>query len=118
MKLIHCKLKSFKIHNFHYIRVLVCSTFCNHFFLVSQCRNLVDYCSYYYYYYYWWWYYCILLYIFLNVAKLVHGTNLVLYCIDGVVIAAQWTATFLRSIVLPRLGREYADYILLRGLFF
>ena len=25
----------------------------------------------------------------------------VLYCIDGVVIAAQWTATFLRSIVLP-----------------
>ena len=31
---------------------------------------------------------------------------------DGVVIAAQSTATFLRSIVLPRiwvLGREYAD---------
>ena len=38
----------------------------------------------------------------------------ILYCIcfDGVVIAAQCTATFLRSIVLPRiwvLGREYAD---------
>ena len=35
-----------------------------------------------------------------------------LYCINGVVIAAQCTATFLRSIVLPRiwvLGREYAD---------
>ena len=42
-------------------------------------------------------------------------------CFDGVVIAAQSTATFLRSIVLPRiwvLGREYADYILLRGLVF
>ena len=37
----------------------------------------------------------------------------VLYCIDGVVIAAQCTAIFLRSIVAPRmevlLGREYAD---------
>ena len=34
----------------------------------------------------------------------------VLYCIDRVVIAAQCTATLLRSIVLPRiwvLGREY-----------
>ena len=38
----------------------------------------------------------------------------VLYCNNGVVIAAQCTATFLRSIVLPEfryslLGREYAD---------
>ena len=44
-----------------------------------------------------------------------------LYYIDGVVIAAQCTATFSRSIVLPRirvLGSEYADYIFLRGLFF
>ena len=36
-----------------------------------------------------------------------------LYFIEGVVIAAQCTATFSRSIVLPRiqvlLGREYAD---------
>ena len=31
----------------------------------------------------------------------------VLYCIDGVVIAAKCTATFSRYIVL--LGREYAD---------
>ena len=34
-------------------------------------------------------------------------------CFDGVVIAAQCTATLLRTIVLPRisvlLGREYAD---------
>ena len=33
-------------------------------------------------------------------------------CFDGMVIAAQCTATFLRSIVLPRievLGRQYAD---------
>jgi hypothetical protein len=39
--------------------------------------------------------------------------RIVLYCIDGVVIVAQCSATFLRSIVLPRiwvlLGREYAD---------
>ena len=38
--------------------------------------------------------------------------NLFLYCIEGVVIAAPCTATFSRSIVLPRiwvLGREYAD---------
>ena len=38
---------------------------------------------------------------------------IVLYCIDGMVIAAQCTATFSRSIVIPRiyvlLGREYAD---------
>jgi hypothetical protein len=37
----------------------------------------------------------------------------VLYCIEGVVIAAQCTATFSRSIVLPRilvlLGHEYAN---------
>jgi hypothetical protein len=42
-------------------------------------------------------------------------------CFDGVVIADQCTATFLRSIVLPQiwvLGREYADYILLTALFF
>ena len=36
-----------------------------------------------------------------------------LYCIEGVFIAAQCTATFSRSIVLPRiyvlLGCEYAD---------
>ena len=42
------------------------------------------------------------------------GKNcIVLYCIDGVVIAAQCTTTFYRSIVLPQiqvlLGREYAD---------
>ena len=37
---------------------------------------------------------------------------LLLHCIDGVVIAAQCTATILRCIVLPRiwvLGREYYD---------
>ena len=38
---------------------------------------------------------------------------IVLYYIDGVVIAAQCTATFSKSIVLPQililLGREYAD---------
>ena len=42
---------------------------------------------------------------------------MVLYCFDRVVIAAQCTATFSRSIVLPRilllLGREYAEHILL-----
>ena len=47
---------------------------------------------------------------------------IVLCFIDGVTIAAQCIATFLRSVVLPRiyvlLGRENADYILLRGLFF
>ena len=35
-----------------------------------------------------------------------------LYCIEGVVTAAQCTATVSKSIVLPRiwaLGREYAD---------
>ena len=52
--------------------------------------------------------------ILLNVFKYrVSWTNgILLYCFDGVVIAAQCTATFLRSIVLPRiqvLGREYAD---------
>ena len=34
------------------------------------------------------------------------------FCTDGVIIAAQCTATFLRSTVLPRiwvLGHEYAD---------
>ena len=39
--------------------------------------------------------------------------KIVLYCIDGVVIAAQCTATFSISIVLPRilvlLGGEYDD---------
>ena len=39
--------------------------------------------------------------------------GIVLYCVDEVVIAAQCTATFLWSTVLPRiyilLGREYAD---------
>ena len=44
-------------------------------------------------------------------------------CFDGVLIAAQCTAIFSRSIiVLPRiqvlLGREYTDKILLGGLFF
>ena len=37
---------------------------------------------------------------------------IVLYFINGVVIAAQCTATIFRSIVLPRiwvLGREYVD---------
>ena len=37
---------------------------------------------------------------------------IVLYCIEGVVIAAQCTATFSRSIVLPQievLEREKAD---------
>jgi hypothetical protein len=38
---------------------------------------------------------------------------IVLYCIEGVVFAAQCTATFSKSIALPRiwvlLGREYTD---------
>ena len=37
---------------------------------------------------------------------------IVLYCIVGVVVSARRTATFSRSIALPRiwvLGREYAD---------
>ena len=37
----------------------------------------------------------------------------ILYCIEGVVIAAQCSMTFSRSVVLPRiyvlLGREYTD---------
>ena len=32
--------------------------------------------------------------------------GLALYCIDGVVIAAQCTATFLRPIVLPEFGHQ------------
>ena len=35
--------------------------------------------------------------------------NKTLYCIDGVVIAAQCTETFSKAIVLPQQGREYAD---------
>ena len=34
-----------------------------------------------------------------QIIKYIGGS--ILYCIDGVVIAAQCTATFLRSIVLP-----------------
>ena len=44
-----------------------------------------------------------------------------MYCIEGVVNTAQCTATIFSFIVLPRiwvLGHEYADLILLRGLFF
>ena len=33
----------------------------------------------------------------------VHYCIIVLYCFDGVIIAAQCTETFLRSIVLPRI---------------
>ena len=49
---------------------------------------------------------------FLHIRSLVETTDayvnihfysvFVLYCIDGVVIAAQCTATFLRSIVIPK----------------
>ena len=44
--------------------------------------------------------------------KLIISCICISICLDGVVIAAQCTATFLRSIVLPRiwvLGRGYVD---------
>ena len=48
-----------------------------------------------------------------KVPKTTNYKVIVLYCTEGVVIAAQCTAAFLRSIVLSRiqvlLGREYAD---------
>ena len=38
----------------------------------------------------------------------------VLYSIEGLIISSEYTATFSRSIMLPRmyvlLGREYVDY--------
>ena len=42
-------------------------------------------------------------YIFkiLQINSNICGHSIVLYCIDGVVIAVQYTANFLRSIVLP-----------------
>ena len=44
------------------------------------------------------------LYYYLGYVSLPYLTSsVVLYCIEGVVIAAQCTATFLRSIVLPEL---------------
>ena len=50
----------------------------------------------------------------LVISDLVKYSKAYLYCIcfDGVVIAAQYTEPFLRSIVVPRiwvLGREYAN---------
>ena len=40
---------------------------------------------------------------FVTVFKLIHYMQFVLYCVNRVVIAAQCTATFPRSIVLPRI---------------